>query len=336
MSDLIGRKVTVEVPASSANLGPGFDCLALALDMWLRVTVEAVDGEDSWQGVGEAEGLSFGGDNRCLHGLMAGFSEMESRPRPALRVQMDSSIPMGRGLGSSAAATVAGLVAGQTLTDARLDRLLNRAALIEGHPDNASAAILGGFVIVTQERVTRFDVPPSLRIVVFVPERQLATADMRAVLPEHVRLTDAALNAAAVGGIVAAFASGSLAGLSAVSDDRLHEPYRAAEYPELPKLKRAAIEAGAIGAALSGAGSSVIALCTTETVAAVHAAFDEASQQLLPGSVSQLAPSREGTLVDGRALDRDVITRGYAESGGLVELRYRPDEDEIRRRVLEE
>ena len=306
-------RVTVEVPASSANLGCGFDALALALDLPLRVTVDLVDrGPTTLTVEGEGAGrLSADRRNRFLLGLRRGLSASgQAEQRSEFRIRMRNQIPLMRGLGSSASATVAGLVAAGALSGAPLadDRLIGLAAEIEGHADNVAAALLGGFVVVAGGRAVRFDPPPGLRAVVFVPQRPLRTAEMRAVLPAAVPFADAVHNLGAATLIVAAMARGELSLLAAMNEDRLHEPYRAAVYPELPALVAAAREAGALGAALSGAGSTVIALCDQAgTAAAVSAAFSGAAERLnLPGAARPLAVSSAGARVVGSELDSRV------------------------------
>lgn len=294
--------IEIEVPASSANLGVGFDCLALALDLHLGVRVEATDGAESSLVV-EGEGsdrLSLDPSNRFLAGFSAGWRATSSDAEPALGIVMTSEIPLARGLGSSAAATVAGLMAAEALAGVELGKgeLLRLATDIEGHADNAAAALFGGFVIVADGRVVRLESPPSLSCVLFVPDRELATGDMRAALPAEVPHADAAHNAGAVALLVAGFASADLALLSAMNDDRLHEPYRALVFPELPALKNAAVDAGALGAALSGAGSSVLALAEPDTAEAVASALDVAAARLgLAGSARITRPAARGAAV---------------------------------------
>jgi len=262
--------VTVEAPASSANLGPGYDALALALDLWLRVTVSPLEaGAESINVDGEGRdeiGLDAG--NRFLIGLEHGLEEFGLEP-PVMQIEMTNAIPLARGLGSSAAASVAGLLAAQALAGEEFGnaRLLEIATKIEAHPDNASAALMGGFVVVG-ERPARFDPPQALVAALFIPDQALRTAEMRAALPKSVKHGDAAHNVGRTAMIVAALASGTrLDLLSAMGDDRLHEPYRVAHFPQLPELVSAARNAGALGAALSGAGSTVIALADDEEVA---------------------------------------------------------------------
>ena len=303
MADLHARRVTVEVPASSANLGVGYDVLALALDLHLRVTVEIVDSaENSLAVEGEgADRLRLDDSNRFLSGLWRGLLELGAKWPGAFAITMANEIPLGRGLGSSAAATVAGLVAAGALAGAPLDpeRVLALASEVEGHPDNAAAALHGGFVVVAGGRVVRYPVPAGLRAVLLIPERELATDAMRAVLPPTIAHADAVHNLGRGALLVSAFATGDLALLRAMNDDRLHEPYRATAYPELSALLAAARDAGALGAALSGAGSSVIALCRDDSsVTSVAGALGAAARMLgLAGTARTLLPADAGARV---------------------------------------
>jgi homoserine kinase len=310
-ADLDGRWVAVEVPATSANLGAGYDCLAVALEIVDRVEVEclarpgagvelAVDGE----GAGELPGDR---SNAFVVALERGLAEVRGEAAGELgwRIQMHNRIPLARGLGSSAAATVGGLLAGAALAGGSLapDRALALATEIEGHPDNAAAAILGGFTIAAHgDRPTaiHFDVPRDLRAIVFIPELSLATPEMRAALPELVPLVDAVANIQRVALGVAALAGGSAEGLRHLTVDRLHEPYRAVVYPELPKLVAAAREAGALGACLSGAGSAIIAFADSLSVLTrIEGAFRAAAADLdLPGRVELVAPRNVGARVE--------------------------------------
>jgi homoserine kinase len=297
---------TVSVPASSANLGPGYDILALALELRLEVTVEPIGGgEHVLEVEGEAaDRLRIDDSNRFLTGFWRGLLDIGVQWPGPLRIAMRNDIPLSRGLGSSAAATVAGLLAATALAGAERDdeRLLLLATEIEGHPENAAASLHGGFVVCPgRGRVIRFDPPDGLRAVLFVPRRELATADMRAVLPATVSHADAVRNSAAVAALVNAFGTGELSLLSAMYEDRLHEPFRAAAYPELPELVAAARDAGALGAALSGAGSSVIALCADDATAKIVAAAMAAAGRVagLEGTSRELEPAAAGAQVLG-------------------------------------
>ncbi len=309
----VGARVTVDVPATTANLGAGFDVLAMALDLANVVTVEAVERRHGAPAVdlrvsGEGAGrLRANRHNRFVASLERGLQAAGVRSRGlGWRMSMDNRIPLSRGMGSSASVTVAGLLAADALCGGGVidhDRLLALAVEAEGHPDNAAAALMGGFVVVAAvdgaPSVVRFDPPPDLRCVLFIPDRPLATRDMRAALPASVPFEDAVHNVGAASLAVAAIASGRLDLLRAATLDRLHEPYRAAPYPELPRMTGAARAAGALGAALSGAGSTIIAFTddgsTAEDVA--RALCAEAGVLGLAGRPLLVRPRAEGARV---------------------------------------
>jgi homoserine kinase len=315
LAELDGRRVTVEVPASSANLGAGYDCLALALDLVDRIDLEvrgwsrgAIELEIDGEGANE---LTDDKENRFVQGLEAALVAVrgELPERIGWRISMHNRIPLSRGLGSSAAATIGGLLAGNALLGGPLSpaELLQLATGIEGHPDNAAAALHGGFVVVdcsaAPPTAIRFDVPRDLKVVLFIPELRLSTATMREVLPETVPLADAIANLGRVAIGVAGIASGSYAHLGALTLDRLHEPYRAAVYPQFPALVQAARDAGAVGACLSGAGSSVIAFADgLATLSRIEGAFSAVAADLdLPGRVAIAAPRNAGARIVANA-----------------------------------
>ena len=314
LAELDGRRVTVEVPATTANLGAGYDCLGMALELTNRVVLEV----RSWSRTGheltvEGEGageLTADADNRFIRGVEAAIraSRGEVPEGAAWRIEMTNKIPLARGLGSSAAATVGGLLAanallGDTLTG---EELLLLATEIEGHPDNAAPALLGGFVASAafggEVDAIRFDVPRGLRAVLFIPDRRLATSEMRRVLPDNVPRADAIANLGRVAIGVAGIATGRRDFLRRLTEDRLHEPYRAAVYPELPRLVNDARAAGAIGACLSGAGSTIVAFTDTVAgVARIEAAFRAAAGDTdLQGRVEVVAPRNAGAKVLSR------------------------------------
>lgn len=315
---LVGRRVTVEAPATIANLGAGYDTLGLAVDLVLRVTIEArsaavgapdveltIDGE----GVGE---LVADRSNRLIVALESGLAELGVDRLDGLTwaIEMTNPIPLERGLGSSAAATVAGLVAAWGLVGRELDQstVLRLATGIEGHPDNVAPALLGGLTasIALEDRVEsiRLDPPADVVILAWIPDRRLKTSDMRSVLPDSVPRADAISNLARVAVGVAGLASGRSDVLALLTQDRLHEPYRAAAYPELPHLIEAARSAGAIGACLAGSGSSVVAFVSTNdanTEHAVSAALTSTADYLnLSGRLERLEMHPLGALVSSR------------------------------------
>jgi homoserine kinase len=311
LAELDGRRVTVEVPASSANLGAGYDCLAVALGLTNRVEVE-VRGwsrgeiELAVQGEGEDE-LTEDRENRCVQGIEAALRAVRGEMPEGVgwRIEMHNEIPLARGLGSSAAATVAGLVAGNALLGEPLTSpdLLRLANEIEGHPDNAAAALHGGFVVSAAIDGTvealRFDAPRDLRAVLFIPDLRLSTAEMRSVLPAKVPREDAVSNLTRLAIGVAGMAIGRFDLLRVLTVDRLHEQYRATAFPQLPRLIQSARDAGAIGACLSGAGSTVIAFSdSVRTITRIEGAFTAASVDTdLPGKIVVVSPRNQGAQV---------------------------------------
>jgi homoserine kinase len=311
LAELDGRQVTVEVPATIANLGAGYDCLAMAIELVNRVRLEVRTwsrGRIELEVEGEGEGeLPSDGTNRFVQGVEAAIREARGDlPEGASwRVEMSNKIPLARGLGSSAAATVGGLLASNALLGDALAPadLLRLASKIEGHPDNAAAALLGGFVASVQVgddvEAIRLDVPRGIRAVIFIPELRLATGDMRKVLPAKVPRPDAVANLGRVAIGVAGIATGRRDVLGLLTQDRLHEPYRTAIYPQLPRLVDDARQAGALGACLAGAGSSIVAFTDTVSgVAGIESAFRAAAADTdLPGRVEVLSPRNAGAKV---------------------------------------
>lgn len=315
---LAGRSVSVEAPATIANLGAGYDCLGLAVDLPLRVTIEAIPAGAGGPGVdlsveGEGAGqLPSDRSNRLVVALEEGLVELgfEGLGRLAWRVRMQNPIPLERGLGSSAAATVAGLVAAWALAGRELDQsaVLRLATRIEGHPDNVAPALLGGLTasIALEMRVEtiRLDPPADVAVVAWIPDRRLPTSEMRSVLPDSVPRADAISNLARVAVGMAGLATGRSDVLGLLTEDRLHEPYRATVYPELPHLIAAARAAGAIGACLAGAGSTVVAFvpaASGQVATSVADAFSTTAGYLnLPGRLERLTMRAAGAHVTSR------------------------------------
>ncbi|NJD28240.1 MAG: homoserine kinase [Chloroflexi bacterium] len=309
-TELVGRRATVEVPATIANLGAGYDCLGLAVDLRLRASVEVIEagGELTVDGEGSGE-LVADRSNRLIEALELGLAELRVDDLGSIgwRLELSNPIPLARGLGSSAAATVAGLVLAGALAGRELgtEAALGLATRIEGHPDNVAPALLGGLVasIAVGSRVeaVRLEPPAGLLVVAWVPERRLSTADMRRVLPSTVPHDDAVANLARVAVGVAGLASGRADVLRLLTEDRLHEPYRAAAYPELPELVAAARAAGALGACLAGAGSTIAAFIDADTAGAADSVAEAlrstATRLGQPGRIMTLAPAPTGARI---------------------------------------
>lgn len=257
--------VHVRIPATSANLGPGFDALGLALALYNEVTATEADSVSmTIEGEGAAR-LPAGPNNVIARGVRQAY-EAAGRPFKGVTLRCLNRIPTARGLGSSAAAWVGGLVAGNALLGSPLSReaLVALAARAEGHPDNVAAALLGGLTVscaLADGRVATVSlpVPGTVRWVVLVPEVTSATAEARAVLPDAVPRGDAVFNVQRVSLLLAALQAGRLDVLDIALDDRLHQPYRLRLFPWMPKVAEAARAAGALGCVLSGAGPSLLA-----------------------------------------------------------------------------
>jgi homoserine kinase len=252
------------VPATSANLGPGFDALGLALALYNEVTLEEADGV-SVTVDGEGAGrLDPGVKNVVARGVALAF-ETAGRPFRGARLHCLNRIPLSRGLGSSAAAWVGGLAAANALLGEPLDRaaLVTAAARAEGHPDNVAAAVLGGLAVscADGDRVTAVSlpVPGDLAWVVLVPETESATREARAVLPESLPRADAVFNVQRVSLLLAALTAGRPDLLGLALQDRLHQPYRRRLFPWMEAVAEAARRAGALGCVLSGAGPAMLA-----------------------------------------------------------------------------
>jgi homoserine kinase len=294
------------VPATSANLGPGFDALGLALALHNDVTLEEAE-DISVLIEGEGAGrLETGADNVVARGARLA-SEATGRPLRGLRISCVNRIPTSRGLGSSAAAWVAGLVGANALLGCPLDdeALLALAARAEGHPDNVAAAILGGLTVscATADRIIAvpLPVPRELRWVVLVPGIESSTREARAVLPPSVPRLDAVFNVQRVSLLLAALARGRTDLLGTAMDDRLHQPYRARLFPWMEPVAAAARAGGALACVLSGAGPSLLAV-VPGAVESVASAMEEAIRRAgIPGRAFGLAVDVAGAVWDRAA-----------------------------------
>jgi homoserine kinase len=285
--------VVVCAPATSANLGPGFDCLGLALDLWNEVRASP------------GGSLENPGNNLILRSASAVFEQVGAA-YPGFELRSTNRIPFARGLGSSAAAIACGLLIANHCLGGPLDQpaLVQLASTLEGHPDNVVPCLLGGARVATlaqhgQVIEARIPIGLSLRAVVFVPEQPIPTAHARGLLPSTVPLADALFNVARSSLLVAALASGQANALAEATRDRLHQPYRAPLFPAGATLLDTAMQAGALGAFISGAGPSVLALCADGAGAdAVAVALDSTARQLqVPGTSLRLALTDRGAHV---------------------------------------
>lgn len=294
--------VTVRVPATTANMGPGFDCIGMALDIWNELTVEQADAQVVHV-IGEGvSSLPTDDSNLVLVGMKAAFKvgqkmapshicdatlvqeachilyakAYEDVCLPPFRYTCINRIPFARGLGSSSAAVISGLVAGLVLTGVELpvaneEALLNFACAIEGHPDNVAPAIYGGLQIgvkftddcgIPKWTTSQVPIPNGIQCVLFLPNVMTETSTARAILPQTISMNDAIFNTSRVALLVNALSTGALHNLRIAMDDRLHQPHRgeAKHGSHIRPLIQAAIKAGAHAACLSGSGPAILAL----------------------------------------------------------------------------
>jgi homoserine kinase len=247
----VNRRRLVRVPASSANLGPGYDCLAAALSLHLELEVEET-GEFAVEA--DVDGVALDHSNLCVQA----FEKLH--PAETLTFRIRSEIPLAAGLGSSAAAIVAGLVAADHMYELDAD-ILPAAIDIEGHPDNVAAALLGGFAICRGRHAQRLDPPAGLEGVIAVPPDPVPTNEARAALPATVPITDAVANIASASLLVLGLAKDDFSLIGEGLEDRLHQDRRAHLYPRSMELVARAAGLGAVGATISGAGPTVLFWC---------------------------------------------------------------------------
>jgi homoserine kinase len=284
--------VRARAPASSANLGPGFDTLAVALDCYVSVEVEEAP---SLRVHSEGEGSGLFDDASHLAARVV--TEVLGHDRFSVSVR--SQIPLARGLGSSAALAVAAAAA------AGAKDPFGVATAYDGHPENAAASVYGGLVAATmvhgQPVHAALALSEELAFVVVIPERDLVTPEARGVLPDTLTLADAVFNLGRMGLLVAGLADPD-ALLPSATDDRIHQPARTALFPEAPQILGALVDAGALAASWSGAGPTLIAMVRADAVASVltgaQAALESAG---VPGRASVLQPDRRGIVYGDEA-----------------------------------
>ena len=308
----------VRAPATTANLGPGYDCLGMALDIWNRLTVSVLpDGAApavSVSGAGAGE-LAADTDNLTYRAMRFLYDEA-GQAMPPLALECDNAIPLSRGLGSSAAAIAGGLAAANALLGNPFtanDRL-EMAATIEGHPDNVAAAVLGGLRLVVSDPAVSdpaasdpvasgggsriytapIGVPAGLRAVLLIPERRIATAEARRALPAQVPVADAVYNMGRAALLVAAMAGDHTEYLKIATQDCLHQPYRQAIFPAMKVVFEAALAAGALGVFLSGSGSTILALARGQEMTVAYEMLDAARLCGVAGRVEVTRPVAEG------------------------------------------
>lgn len=307
------KPFTLMVPCSTSNLGAGFDALGIALsgpDIIVRATpggeglrISRLSGEG-------ADRLARDASNRIIQAAQKAAVAAGRDPAAlAADVELHSSIPLKRGLGSSAAAAVAGAMLADQLLEGAVGRarVQQVAVELEGHPDNVVPCLHGGAQVSVRDRegrVVSCEIPIklALRGAIFIPDQELGTAEARAVLPREVPLADAIFNLGRTALLVAALGQGRPELIGEAMEDRIHQGPRARLLPWLPEVLREARAAGAAGAALSGAGTTVFALCPPESARAVAARMTEVASALgVPGRGEVVEVAVPGAHVLGSA-----------------------------------
>ena len=310
------RQAQVRVPASSANLGGGFDCIAVAVDRWLTASVAVdavVGGPPTVRRAGALAALPVEPERDALYVGFAAACRAAGRDVPGgLAFRADSTIPVARGLGSSAAALVAGAALANALLALGLDdtALVALVSALEGHPENAAASVFGGATLSVAApasagapalTVAPLDVHESLAFAFAVPQLALETRRARAVLPPAVPYATAVAAQARGAALVRGLADASPALLAVALDDVLHVPHRRALVPGYDAVTAAAVAAGALGATLSGSGSTIVAVAHRETAPAVAAAMEAAWRRDGVSAESFVSPARVPPMSVGRA-----------------------------------
>lgn len=294
--------VRVQIPATTANMGPGFDTLGMALKLYNIVEMEEIGTSLSIDVEGDGADKIPRHSGNIVNLAAEKVFKMSGYQPKGLRIKIINNIPLARGLGSSAAAIVGGLVAANILCGSKLGEkeLLNLATEIEGHPDNVAPALMGGIVVSAQAegevRYSKIEPPVKLRCVVAVPDFTLPTKLAREVLPQSVSMADAIFNVGRTALLVTALMKQDFQLLSIAMDDKLHQPYRANLVPGMKRVFAAAKLAGARGTALSGAGPTLIAFCDDSTHLIASVMKDAFLQSGVHARVMELEPNPVGAV----------------------------------------
>lgn len=300
--------IRVRVPATTANLGPGFDCLGMAVSIYNHIEIERIDGDRlEIETTGPASTADIASDeSNLVYQAAAHVLELAGKPTRGLRLRITLDAPLARGLGSSASAIAGGMFAANELIGKPLtiDDLARETTKMEGHPDNVVPCLTGGLssslLIDEQVLVHRLEPASNIRCVFFVPDYELDTATARRAIPAQISLKDAVFNASRVPFVLAQLANGELDNLGNIMGDRMHQPYRIPLIKGYELLENAALNAGAAAVCISGAGPTILAVCDTSTADRVAEAGAVVFQELEIGvQVRNVAPDTKGCQLEG-------------------------------------
>jgi homoserine kinase len=292
----------VSVPATTANIGPGFDCLGAALTLYNQFEFSLAD-RLTITASGEGADKVERDETNLVYQAIAKFYQHIDRPIPPIAFHTDTMIPLSRGLGSSATAIVGGIFGANLLAGSPLDRwsLLDLAIAMEGHPDNVAPAMLGGCQLMASNQAGGWEYcdlhwHESIGLVVAIPDFELSTSKAREVLPKQFSMKDAVFNASHLALLSHGIQTGNVNWLKAGLQDRLHQNYRQSLIIGMAEVQAAAIAAGAYGLVISGAGPTLLSLAPMGTIEAVAQAMSQAWQAIGVNAVTKcLAIAKDGT-----------------------------------------
>ena len=297
-------KATARVPASTTNLGPGFDVLGLALQLYSEVTLETTETETQVivKGV-DADKIPSTPEHIAFQAVELVFEQSGSKRPKGFKLEIENGIPAIRGLGGSGTAILGGLLTANALcgTPFSNEELLNFATELEGHPDNVAASLYGGLVVSAQENTevhtVRLPCPPILSIVLAIPDFPLSTEQARNVLPTSVGFADAVYNTSRSTLLIASIVTGQFEMLRVAMKDRLHQPYRTSLIPGFNDVAEAATAAGALSVALSGAGPSIAAYCLEHTEQVAEGMQSAFKKHQIASDIKILKPDADGASI---------------------------------------
>jgi homoserine kinase len=293
---------TVTVPATTGNLGPGFDCLGAALSIFNTFEFAETD-EFKITATGSGADKVAKNKSNLVYQSLEKLYETIGQPKPVVSLNIQAQVPLSRGLGSSATAIIGGLVGGNLMAGEPLSvkEILQLAVEIEGHPDNVAPAMLGGCQLIATTRSNNWEYcsiswHKKVAIALAIPEFELSTTKARQVLPKQVTLKDAIFNASHLALLTQALATANGEFLETALQDKLHQPYRQSLIPNMEEVQRAAQQAGAYGSVISGAGPTLLALGSPDKVEAIASAMVNTWQALGTNATKKtVAIAQEGT-----------------------------------------